>query len=259
MKRRLLLFLMPLLASQPLMAERAVFNEFLQKEHPELRPGSVPDEAAEEAEQQEIDPDPWEKFNRRMFAFNTAVDRDLLKPAVEAITTTMPEPVNQGVRNFFGNLEDVGTGINNLLQGKFLPALSDTGRVVVNSTLGLAGLFDVASRMNLEKHQEDFGQTLGVWGFNPGPYLVLPILGPSTVRDRIGYTIDNAVDPVLYVVDDEVRSLLILADMLEERASWLTATDVLETAALDPYAFQRDAYLQKREYEVRDGEDDEDF
>ncbi|MEJ2309484.1 MAG: VacJ family lipoprotein [Gammaproteobacteria bacterium] len=259
MKHRILLFLLPLLASQPLVAERVVFNEFLQKEHPELRPGSVPDEAAEELEQQEPDPDPWETFNRKVYAFNNAVDRDLLKPAVETITTTMPEPVNQGVRNFFGNLEDVGTGINNLLQGKLLHALSDSGRVLVNTTLGLAGLFDVASRMKLEKHQEDFGQTLGVWGFRPGPYLVLPILGPSTVRDRIGYTIDNAVDPVLYIVDDEVRSVLILADMLEERASWMGATDVLEIAALDPYAFQRDAYLQKREYEVRDGEDDEEF
>jgi len=243
-----------LLVSQSLHAE--VFNEFLQKEYPEFPLESVTETLPAEVP----DPDPWENFNRKMYRFNDDFDRTILKPAAETITETMPEPVNQGVTNFFGNLDDVGTGINNLLQGKFVDALSDTGRVVVNSTLGVGGLFDVASRMHLEKHYEDFGQTLGRWGVEPGPYLVLPFLGPASVRDRVGFTVDALFDLSTYYIDEDgVRWVLLGAGILEDRAALLDATDLLETAALDPYAFQRDAYLQKREFDVNDGELEDDF
>lgn len=243
-----------LLVSQSLHAE--IYNEFLQREYPEF-PLDTQEELLPDAE---VNPDPWEDFNRKMYRFNDALDRALLKPAAETITNTMPEPVNMGVSNFFANLDDVGTSINNLLQGKFVYALSDAGRVVVNSTLGVAGLFDVASRMHLEKHNEDFGQTLGKWGVEPGPYLVLPFLGPASVRDRVGYTVDLVFDLATYYTDDDgVRWVLLGAGILEDRAALLDATDLLDTAALDPYAFQRDAYLQKREYDVNDGEQDDDF
>jgi phospholipid-binding lipoprotein MlaA len=243
-----------LLASQSLHAE--IFNEFLQREYPEF----PRDTGEETVSVEEPNPDPWENFNRRMYGFNDALDRAFLKPAAETITNTMPDPVNQGVSNFFGNLDDIGTGVNNILQGKFRHGLSDAGRVVVNSTLGVAGLFDVASRMNLEKHNEDFGQTLGKWGVEPGPYLVLPFLGPASVRDRVGFTVDLVFDLATYYTDDEgVRWALLGADVLEDRAALLDATNLLDTAALDPYAFQRDAYLQKREYDVNDGELEDDF
>ena len=243
-----------LLVSQSLHAE--IFNEFLQREHPEYAQATE----EEPIDAEEADPDPWENFNRRMYRFNDALDRAFLKPATETIVNTMPEPVNMGVTNFFANLDDITTGFNNLMQGKFVYALSDTGRVVVNSTLGVAGLFDVASRMHLEKHNEDFGQTLGKWGVEPGPYLVLPFLGPATVRDRVGYTVDFVFDLATYLTDEEgVRWFLFGAEILEDRAALLEASDLLDTAALDPYAFQRDAYLQKREYDVNDGELEDDF
>ena len=243
-----------LLVSQSLHAE--IYNEFLQREYP----GAFQEPPEEPGLAEEKDPDPWENFNRRMYRFNDSLDRAFLKPAAETITNTMPEPVNQGVSNFFGNLDDITTGINNLLQGKFRYALSDTGRVVVNSTLGVGGLFDIASRMHLEKHNEDFGQTLGTWGVEPGPYLVLPFLGPASVRDRVGYTVDFVFDLATYLTDEDgVRWVLFGAEILEDRAALLDATDLLDTAALDPYAFQRDAYLQKREYDVHDGEQEDDF
>jgi phospholipid-binding lipoprotein MlaA len=246
--------LLLLLVSPSLHAE--IFNEFLQREYPAF-PLETDDEPLSAGE---ADPDPWENFNRKMYRFNDSLDRALLKPAAETITNIMPEPVNLGVSNFFANLDDVGTSINNLLQGKLIYALSDTGRVLVNTTLGVGGLFDVASRMNLEKHYEDFGQTLGKWGVEPGPYLVLPFLGPASVRDRVGYTVDLVFDLATYYTDDEgVRWVLLGAGILEDRAALLDATDLLDTAALDPYAFQRDAYLQKREYDVMDGELEDDF
>lgn len=254
MRIKLLPAVFLLLASQSLHAE--IFNEFLQKEYPEFQR-----ETAEESlSAEEVNPDPWENFNRRMYRFNDSLDRAFLKPAAETITNTMPEPVNMGVSNFFANLDDITTGFNNLLQGKFVYAASDAGRVVVNSTLGVGGLFDVASLMHLEKHNEDFGQTLGKWGVEPGPYLVLPFLGPATVRDRVGYTVDFVFDLATYLTDEDgVRWVLFGAEILEDRAALLDATDLLDTAALDPYAFQRDAYLQKREYDVNDGELEDDF
>ena len=243
-----------LLISPSLQAE--IFNEFLQREFPEYSQATVEEPVVTD----EVNPDPWENFNRKMYRFNDSLDRAFLKPAAETITNTMPEPVNMGVSNFFANLDDITTGFNNLFQGKFVHALSDTGRVVVNSTLGVAGLFDVASRMHLEKHNEDFGQTLGKWGVEPGPYLVLPFLGPASVRDRVGYTVDFVFDLATYLTDEDgVRWVLFGAEILEDRAALLDATDLLDTAALDPYAFQRDAYLQKREYDVNDGELEDDF
>jgi len=134
--------------------------------------------------------DPWEGMNRKTFAFNDAIDRAVLKPVAQGYQKVTPGFVQEGVNNFFGNLEDVGTGINNFLQGKFAEGVSDTGRIVVNTVLGVFGLWDVATPMGLEKHDEDFGQTLGAWGVYPGPYFVIPLLGPSTVRDAPARFVD---------------------------------------------------------------------
>jgi phospholipid-binding lipoprotein MlaA len=153
----------------------------------------------------------------------------------------------------------VGTGINNLLQGKVKHALSDTGRVVVNSTLGVGGLFDIASRMRLEKHDEDFGQTLGKWGMKAGPYVVLPFLGPNTVRDGVGFIGDNFMDPISYVEDDGLRYGLTAGKLINKRSQIIEKIELLDQATLDPYLFQRDVYLQKREFEVRDGQKTDDF
>lgn len=197
--------------------------------------------------------DPWEKMNRGTFAFNDAVDRAVLKPAAEGYVRVVPGPAREGVSNFFGNLEDIGTSLNNFLQGKAAEGASDAGRFLVNSTLGVFGLWDVATPMGLEKHTEDFGQTLGWWGFMPGPYLVLPLLGPSTLRDAPA----RAVDPSWYYsdyVDPEglwwgLRGL----DIVRTRADLLKAEKVLQEAALDRYSFVRDAWWQRRRSQVYDG------
>lgn len=197
--------------------------------------------------------DPWEKMNRGTFAFNDAVDRAVLKPAAEGYVRVVPGFAREGVSNFFGNLEDIGTSLNNLLQGKAAEGASDAGRFLVNSTLGVFGLWDVATPMGLEKHTEDFGQTLGWWGFQPGPYLVLPLLGPSTLRDAPA----RAVDPSWYYsdyVDPEglwwgLRGL----DIVRTRADLLKAEKVLQEAALDRYSFVRDAWWQRRRSQVYDG------
>ncbi|MEN8213279.1 MAG: VacJ family lipoprotein [Pseudomonadota bacterium] len=204
--------------------------------------------------------DPWEDVNRKIFRFNQGFDRIFLKPLATHSEDLLPRPVTTGVKNFFANLGDVGIAINNLLQGKFRHALTDGGRVVVNSTLGLAGLFDVASLMKLEKHYEDFGQTLGKWGVPSGPYLVLPLFGPASVRDGVGFLGDLAVDPVMYAPEVEIVVGLFVVRAVSLRSDLLVVTDIIEQAALDPYAFQRDTWLQKREFDIRDGSfEDEDF
>jgi phospholipid-binding lipoprotein MlaA len=197
--------------------------------------------------------DPFEKFNRTMFSFNDAVDQAALKPAAEAYRT-LPSFMQTGVGNFFGNLGDVWTAANNLLQGKVADGMSDVMRVTFNSTFGLLGLLDIASEAGLAKHKEDFGQTLGKWGVASGPYIVLPLLGPSTLRDTVATPVDLTGDPWDYARPIRVRSLGYVGRVVDQRAAVLDASNLIEEAALDRYVFVRDAYMQRRESKVRDGD-----
>lgn len=197
--------------------------------------------------------DPIEGFNRAMYDFNDALDRAIIKPLAEGYKAVVPAPVDKGISNFFGNLADVGSAINNLLQLKLHHAVSDVGRVLVNTTIGILGFMDVASNMNMEKRGEDFGQTLGAWGIGPGPYIVLPVLGPSSGRGIFGMVVDWYTDPVRYVKPNHWRNSLVVLRGIDKRADLLGASRVLEEAALDPYEFSRDAYLQKRRNDVHDG------
>jgi phospholipid-binding lipoprotein MlaA len=208
--------------------------------------------------------DPLEPINRGIYHFNDGVDHLLVKPAAEIYNGVLPQFVRTGVSNFFSNINDVIVALNNLLQGKFLNAASDVGRIAVNSTVGLLGLIDVATDIGLEKHNEDFGQTLGYWGIGDGPYLVLPFLGPSSFRDAVGWVGDIYAWPITYVDPVRSRNQLAGGRFLSRRAELLDASKILETAALDPYEFLRDAYLQRRRNLVYDGspppeKDDEDI
>jgi len=165
----------------------------------------------------------------------------------------LPDFARKGISNFFSNIGDVIVALNNLLQGKFTNAISDVGRIAVNTTVGLLGLIDVASEMGLEKHDEDFGQTLGYWGLGSGPYLVLPLLGPSSVRDTFGLAGDWKTNPLTYVDPDRDRNALYGLSIISRRSELLEASDILATAALDPYEFVRDGYLQRRRNLVYDG------
>lgn len=198
--------------------------------------------------------DPWEGFNKGMFAFNEGLDKVVLKPVAQGYEAAVPAPMRTGVGNAFSNVEDLAIGANNLLQGKPENALSDLGRLLINSTLGILGLFDVASEMGLEKHNEDFGQTLGRWGVGTGPYLVLPVLGPRNVRDTVGKAVDIQADPVADVYPVNLRNSLLGTRLIGDRAGLLPADKAIEDAALgDKYGYMRDTYLQRRENLVYDG------
>lgn len=197
--------------------------------------------------------DPLEPFNRTMFEFNDAVDRTALRPAAE-MYAKLPSFMQTGVSNFFGNLGDVPTAANNFLQGKFADGLSDVMRVLVNTAFGLGGLLDISSEAGLQKHNEDFGQTLGKWGIGAGPYVVLPLLGSSTVRDTTALPVDFKTDPWLYADPSAVRVTGAVTRVVDQRAALLGASTLLEEAALDRYVFVRDAYLQRRQGKVYDGE-----
>lgn len=198
--------------------------------------------------------DPLESFNRSMFSFNDTVDRVALKPAATAYKNVLPSFVQTAVGNFFGNIGDVWAMVNNFLQGKVQDGSSDFMRVAVNSTLGFGGLLDIASEAGLQKHKEDFGQTLGAWGVTSGPYVVLPLFGPSTVRDTAALPADIYGDPWTYVTPVDVRNTGVVVRLVDERAAALNATNLLEDAALDRYSFVRSAYLQRRASLVNDGE-----
>ena len=198
--------------------------------------------------------DPYEKYNRSMFEFNDAVDRNALKPAATAYKSVLPSFVQTGVSNFFGNLADVWTGANNFMQGKGERGFSDLTRVVINSTFGLAGLIDIASDAGLQKHNEDFGQTLGYWGMPSGPYVMLPLLGPSTLRDTAALPVDIVADPWGAGMSARARNIGTVVRVIDQRAVLLDATNLLEEAALDRYEFIRDGYLQQRRSRVFDGE-----
>lgn len=201
----------------------------------------------------EIDKDPYEGFNRTMYSFNEGLDNAVLKPLAKGYNAITPEPVNKGVTNFFNNLADVGSAINNLLQMKLSRAANDVGRVLINTTIGLLGFVDVASNLDMPSYKEDFGQTLGTWGSESGPYIVLPFFGPSSGRDAIGLVVDWFTDPVTYIEDDTTRWSLRGLNVVDTRADLMNASRVLNQAALDPYIFTREAYLQKRRSEVYDG------
>lgn len=196
--------------------------------------------------------DPWEGFNRGVFEFNQSIDKAVIKPVAEFYQKVTPDPVDRSITSFFSNLNDVIVALNNLLQLKIEHAVSDVGRIVANSTFGVLGLFDVATRFDLDKHDEDFGQTLGYWGMDPGPYLMLPLLGPSTVRDTVGRAGDLAVSP-LGAFDATTRWAMRGVNVIDTRADLLSVSRIAETAALDEYVFIRDAFLQRRRYLVFDG------
>ena len=198
--------------------------------------------------------DPLESYNRAVFKFNDAVDRAALKPAATVYKEATPRFVQTGVNNFFGNLGDIWSAANNLMQGKGEAGMTDFTRFTLNTTFGLAGLLDIASEAGLQKHNEDFGQTLGHWGVASGPYFMIPILGPSTVRDTAALPLDMAADPWTYVDPVSARNWGTALRIVDKRAEILDASNLVEEAALDRYVFIRDGYMQRRESQVFDGE-----
>lgn len=197
--------------------------------------------------------DPFESFNRGMYKFNDTVDRAVVKPAAKGYKAVVPPPGRMMLSNFFSNLNDVIVTINDLLQFKVKQAASDAGRVVVNTTVGMLGLVDVASHVGMEKHNEDFGQTLGRWGMSSGPYLVLPLFGPSSVRDGVGLYADSRASMMRKVKRVDTRNQAMAVNLLDKRAALLDQEHMLDEAAVDRYAFVRDAYLQHRQSLVYDG------
>lgn len=199
--------------------------------------------------------DPWEGLNRKVFAFNETVDRLVLTPVTRGYRAVVPDAVETGVSNFFSNLGDIGVATNNLLQFKFAEAGSDTGRVLVNTTLGLLGWFDVASQLGLTKHDEDFGQTLGHWGIGTGRYLVLPFFGPSNLRDAPGRLVDITLwmDSFPELSAPEEVALVSLS-VIDRRSQYLQLEARTDELGHERYVFIRDAYLDNREFLVRDGQ-----
>jgi phospholipid-binding lipoprotein MlaA len=196
--------------------------------------------------------DRFERINRPVYRFNDALDRGLAKPVARAYVKITPEPLRAGVGNFFENLTYPTTVVNDLLQAKPLAFVRDTARLIVNTSIGIGGLFDPATKMGLPSSDEDFGQTLGRWGVPAGPYLMLPILGPSSARDIVGEVGDHYTDPKTYFNNSIVRYGLTAGQLLSKRAA-LLPTDAVLTNSHDPYAFIRNAYLQRRQFQVRDG------
>jgi len=199
--------------------------------------------------------DPLEGFNRAMFAVNEGLDMVIVKPVAQVYDFAVPLPAKAGVGDFFGNIADVRNVLNNTLQGKLADAGNDLGRLLINSTIGIFGLFDVASELGLEKHDEDFGQTLAVWGWDDSSFLFWPLLGPRTVRDTGGWVVDVYTDPTWYTLNKSVaaRNSLVALRFVDVRASLLPTDKVVEEAALDKYAYVRDAYLQRRRNQIFDG------
>ncbi|MCU7941239.1 MAG: VacJ family lipoprotein [Candidatus Thiodiazotropha sp. (ex Cardiolucina cf. quadrata)] len=196
--------------------------------------------------------DPLESINRGVDEFNQEFDKAVAKPVAKGYRVVTPSVLDLGITNFFNNLADVPSAVNNLLQLKPTHALTDIGRVCINTTLGIFGLFDVASDMGLPNYKEDLGQTLGFWGMGDTPYLVMPFLGPTTLRDLIGLVGDTWMNPISYPSQDTYYALTTLR-LIDVRADLLEAGDVLDEAAVDRYAFQREFYLQKRDSQIKDG------
>ena len=201
----------------------------------------------------ERNPDPWEGFNRSVYKFNDVIDRNALKPVARAYRDHVPKPVQTGVGNFFTNLSYPATVVNQFLQGKVKEGGQDIARLVINTTLGWGGIFDVAAGARLPVHDEDSGQTLGRWGVPPGPYLMLPFLGPATLRDAPARIADDVTQPFRWYDAGNERWFSLGLYLTDKRAS-LLQLDRLVNEAYDPYAFVRDAYLQRRQYAVYDGD-----
>ncbi len=197
--------------------------------------------------------DPLESVNRSIHHFNDGVDTLLVRPLAEVYRGVVPRLIRTGLSNMFSNLDDVIVALNNLLQGKLDAALSDGARIMINTTVGLLGIFDIATEAGLEKHDEDFGQTLGHWGISDGPYLVLPFLGPRTLRDTAGLIGDIKINPVTYIDPVRDRNAALGLQLITQRERLLGASQLLEVAAIDEYAFVRDAYLQRRLNLIYDG------
>ncbi|MCL4745638.1 MAG: VacJ family lipoprotein [Burkholderiaceae bacterium] len=203
--------------------------------------------------------DPLEGFNRAVFGVNEVLDQSVFKPLAIGYETVVPELARWMIGNVFANAADLWTGVNQLLQGKPVLAASDLGRVAINTVFGFGGVADLANDFGLRRHREDFGQTLGVWGFGMGPYLVLPVFGPSSVRDGIGLALDWTVDPLREISSAGRRNNATLLRAVDTRASLLKAVDVIDGVALDKYLFIRDTYFQRRRNMVYDGEAPPDY
>ena len=198
--------------------------------------------------------DPWENWNRKVFAFNEELDERLLKPVATTYADIVPQPVRNGVGNFFGNVLDAWSAINNMLQGKFTKGFQDVMRVGTNTLFGVFGVVDIATEMGFDHQYEDFGQTLGTWGLGAGAYLVLPVFGPSSVRDAAALPLDRAASPAVLINNGTRQAGIITLQIINTRASLLGASSVIDDIALDKYTFLRDAYLQRRRSLVFDGD-----
>jgi phospholipid-binding lipoprotein MlaA len=198
--------------------------------------------------------DPFEPFNRAMLQVNDVVDGNFVKPVAEAYVKYTPEPIRSGISNFFGNIEDLFVGINNVLEGNGNRAGDDFGRVLLNSTFGLGGIFDLASMMGIERHTQDFGITFGKWGFPQGPYFFVPLFGPTTVRDGTGTAVRAYLGPTTYIFNNvPLRNSIWGVGVVDARANALGTESMVDAAALDRYRFIRNAYLRSRQYQVYDG------
>jgi phospholipid-binding lipoprotein MlaA len=201
--------------------------------------------------------DPWENWNRKVFAFNEALDEAVLKPVATGYNKVVPTLVRTGINNFFGNFADAWSGVNNLLQGKLELAFRDVFRVGTNTLFGVFGLMDVASELGMERQYEDLGQTLGYWGVGPGAYVVWPLLGPSTVRESIALPFDRLASPAVVIDGGGGQLGITVVQIINTRAGLLGASRLIDDIALDKYTFLRDAYLQRRRSLVLDGNEKE--
>lgn len=220
--------------------------------------GSAADEEAAEADTGHAKGDPFEKWNRGVYKFNDSIDQAIVEPLAKGYRAVTPGFFRSGVRNFLHNLASPVILANDVLQAEPKRAGATTGRFVINTTIGLLGLFDVGEKVGLKKHDEDFGQTLGKWGVGPGPYLMLPLLGPSNMRDLTGKVVDYAIDPITYAKfkhDDEARLARTGMDLLTQRTDTLDAVDSLRETSVDPYAAARSFYDQSRESAILNGQE----
>lgn len=199
--------------------------------------------------------DPIEGINRGVYSFNRTLDSYLLRPTASGYGSVLPGPVKSAVHNFFNNLHYPGVVMNSFLQGKVQNGLQDTARFLINTTAGIGGLFDIASMLELPVHNEDFGQTFAVWGLGDGAYLMLPLFGPSNVRDTFGLVLDLLLDPLFFIRDDTTRWSLAALDTVDTRYQLLDAGDILDTSAVDPYAFVRRVHAQRRKALIENSED----
>lgn len=211
-------------------------------------------------EDQRVEHDPWEGMNRKLYRFNEVVDKVTLKPVAKAYRKVVPEPVRRGVSNFGNNLATPGSVINNFLQAKPERGFSELARFLLNSTFGIGGLFDVASAAGLEAHHEDFGQTAAVWGIPDGPYLMLPLMGPQTLRDAMSLPLNVQTDPLTHYENSSVRDPIWILRLVDVRTRILALEELMDDSQ-DPYVTLRESYLQNREFEIYDGDPpvDDDF